>query len=83
MARHAYFTVIPDAHQDPQFQDGAALPGLDQARAAIPSGWGSSRLARFMSTPDENLGGLNPVAWLSAKDDPSAVAQLLADESRE
>ncbi len=66
-----------------QFADGQATPGLRDALATLPSGWGLRRPARFMATDDEALGGLSPLTWLRQRSAPDRVAELMAAESRE
>lgn len=66
-----------------QFADGQATPGLRDALAQVPTGWGLRRLARFMATDDEALDGLSPLAWLRHRSAPDRVAELMAAESRE
>jgi hypothetical protein len=62
-----------------QFLDGAVLPGLDAVVSAIPVGLAPPALARFMTTPQAELDGATPRAYLAEGGDPAPVAQLVAD----
>lgn len=62
-----------------QFVEGAPLPGLRTIIPAFPTHFHPLSIARFMTTENEELEDMTPVAWLAMGGAADAVAAL-ADE---
>lgn len=57
--------------------DGRSLPGLEAIVAAIPAELSPESVAGFMDTPQPELEGRTPVAYLVGGGDPGPVAELV------
>lgn len=79
-----YAIDVDGRHRYPpwQFVSSQPLPGVGTVVRALPDGWGPVPFARFMSTPDEALGGHSPVEWLTAGGTAQRVVTLLEEEAR-
>lgn len=62
-----------------QFVEGKPVPGLRKVIPAFPAHFHPLSIERFMTTVNEGLEGMSPIAWLVMDDSPDAVAAL-ADE---
>jgi len=62
-----------------QFVEGAPVPGLRNVIPAFPAHFHPLSIERFMTTENEDLEGMTPVAWLAMGGTPDTVATL-ADE---
>lgn len=58
--------------------EGRSLPGLDVVVAAIPAELSPESVAGFMDTPQAELEGRTPLAYLAGGGDPGPVAELVA-----
>ena len=75
------YRIAGRRHRVPRWQitAGQLLPGSDVIARAIPEGLSPLSVAGFMSSPQPEFGDQNAVDWLAAGNDPTPVAELLAD----
>lgn len=65
-----------------QIRDGRLLPGLPEIVAALPDDADPLGVEGFMSTPQDDLGGITPIRFVTAGGDPKKVAEMVADLDR-
>lgn len=60
-----------------QFVGGAAVPGLDKIVPAIPESLHPTAVEGFMTSVQDELGGVTPIRFLVSGGDPVVVAELV------